>query len=106
MNSPTRCLCTLCLLDVPVDVAGDAAAGHGAVPELEVITLRAVVVRRARRPEQHIIILIFLGILQFCYFFGFYRATSQGFQVAECNCQYGSDVIVLYAYQTQTLIYH
>ena len=35
------------LLDVPVDVAGDAAAGHGAVPELEVLPLRAVVVRRA-----------------------------------------------------------
>ena len=56
MNSP-RCLC---LLDVPVDVAGDAAAGHGAVPELEVITRSAVVVRRARRPEQHIIILSFM----------------------------------------------
>ena len=89
MNSPPRCLCTLCLLDVPVDVAGDAAAGHGAVPELEVITLRAVVVRRARRPEQHIIILIFLGILQFCYFFGFlvpqHRVSSWQNAI---NCQY------------------
>ena len=56
----------LCSLDVPVDVAGDAAAGHGAVPELEVIPLRAVRVRRARRPEALNIILSLSGFSQFC----------------------------------------
>ena len=40
------------LLDVPVDVAGDAAAGHGAVPELEVLALHAVGVRGTDGPEE------------------------------------------------------